>query len=119
MNFFSRFSQGWWAEFFKHDFYHPSPRETKKIEARFRKSNAEKRAAGCHCGKSATHVLRMFSVLGSVPCEFWTCEEHTNTNSWVSPDGGVTWIAGSETFEGLEQWLLPVLTAEEYDRRQK
>jgi hypothetical protein len=54
---------------------------------RWQRINAEKRAAGCPCGKAATRVEYDGSNLGAVPVEQWTCDEHYGTASWSSGPG--------------------------------
>lgn len=63
-------------------------REAPAASNRWATINAEARATGCKCGQPATHVRRLPYVIGSVPAEIWTCEEHINVNSWHGRDDG-------------------------------
>lgn len=46
-------------------------------EARGRRKNAEAKARGCrYCGRPATKVRQHHGTVGSVPFEWWTCDEH-------------------------------------------
>lgn len=61
-------------------------REVRAVEGRWRRINAEKRAAGCRCGSPATEVRYLHGNVGSVPVEVWTCAEHVGVSAWA---GGV------------------------------
>ena len=55
---------------------------------RWRQINAEKRAAGCPCGKPATRVRYNHGNVGAVPVEFWTCDEHDGMSGWSAGPSG-------------------------------
>lgn len=55
---------------------------------RWARRNAERKAAGCRCGRPATHVAYNYSNVGEVPVEFWTCAEHVGVNVWVLGSDG-------------------------------
>ena len=65
----------------------PNQRYVREAEERWTKSNAERLAAGCLCGKPSTHVKRYHDVVGSVPYEVWSCEEHWHVLSWERGPG--------------------------------
>jgi hypothetical protein len=49
----------------------------KAAEFRWTMINFRKRATGCYvCHQAPTWVQYTDSVIGSVPAEWWTCEEH-------------------------------------------
>jgi hypothetical protein len=56
--------------------------EERMAEMRWRQRNAEMRAAGCPCGRPATHVQVIGGNLGSVPVEFWHCDEHAGMDGY-------------------------------------
>lgn len=58
---------------------------------RWRQINADAKAAGCKCGRPATHVQFMVGTVGGVPAQIWSCEDHPNVNNWTrAPDGNWT-----------------------------
>lgn len=61
---------------------------------RWRRANAESRAAGCPtCGQPNTHVRRFRGTIGGVPAEYWTCADHVGEDDPASLPwqiGGVT-----------------------------
>lgn len=58
-------------------------------------NNAERKATGCRCGRPATKVRYEYQVIGGVPAEIWTCDNHEGVNVWVSTDGGRTFEPGA------------------------
>lgn len=59
----------------------PYDEKVKAAEDRWRAINKETKARGCRCGKSATKV-NYHPVMGSVPFEIWTCDEHEGAEAW-------------------------------------
>lgn len=66
--------------------------EEEQASLRWAARNAEAFAAGCKCGRPATRVRLDHRVLGHVPVEYWTCDEHINTESWTRRGDG-SWEA--------------------------
>ena len=64
-------------------------REYREATERWRAHNAERRAAGCPCGKPATKVSYDCRNIGAVPAEFWTCDEHVGVSSWTGVPGNM------------------------------
>ncbi len=62
-----------------------SPRDVRDSERRWREHNTSARNAGCPCGQPATEVRRDPWVMGSVPCETWTCADHADVGAWTFP----------------------------------
>lgn len=56
--------------------------ERRAAEERWKKYNAEKKAAGCPCGKPATRVRIYRGVVGSVPMEQWGCDDHYDADGY-------------------------------------
>jgi hypothetical protein len=72
---------------------------------RWRRINEELRAAGCPCGRPATHVRRSVAgYAGSVPPEIWSCEEHINVNGWLHYTDGTMEPAGEFTVADI-RWV--------------
>jgi hypothetical protein len=69
---------------------------------RWLKINAETKAAGCRCGKPATHVRRFGGTVGGVASEVWSCEEHQNVNGWSR--SGDSWVPSSDFGPEHRQW---------------
>lgn len=67
----------------------PRRNDQAAIAERWRIHNERARAAGCQCGKAATHVARQPNAIGStIMVEIWTCADHVGVNHWSSnPDG--------------------------------
>lgn len=67
--------------------------EFRMASERWRRGNLAKKEAGCQCGFPSTQVTFDYRNKGSVPVEFWTCDDHVGVSSWASwgPDG--QWIA--------------------------
>jgi hypothetical protein len=61
-----------------------NPGSVRMAERRWRQVNAEKRAAGCPCGKPSEVVQYDHRNLGSVPVETWTCAEHVDVYGWMN-----------------------------------
>lgn len=60
---------------------YPDSIDIREAEERWKKINQRSLDEGCRCGRPATHVRRV-KVVGRVPAEIWTCEEHVNVNGW-------------------------------------
>lgn len=61
--------------------------DTERATLRWAQINAEKRAAGCPCGRPATEVKCDSRNTGSVPVETWTCAEHKDAAGWSGRPG--------------------------------
>lgn len=65
-----------------------SEKQWQDATERWIQHNARKREKGCRCGKPGTRV-HTIPVMGAVPCEIWSCDEHYGVNAWVSSKEGI------------------------------
>ena len=61
--------------------------EEQKATRRWKTNNRMMYEAGCRCGRPSTHVVYDFDVMGWVPRETWSCEDHVGVSQWFSNDG--------------------------------
>lgn len=76
-----------------HDLHALARNPVREAEARWTRNNQQARAAGCPCGAPATNVTYHPDVIGTVPAETWTCNQHAGASSFAwrrLPDGTIT-----------------------------
>lgn len=61
----------------------PASAQEREAEWRWREINAESRRAGCPCGGPAQVCSTDDRVVGSVPFQWWTCEDHAGASMFM------------------------------------